>query len=88
MGTIVNFPETSKVPRIRRITQTSFACPSQWEIELDKTKLYVKFRNGKFKVIDLLTDDLLLIVKKGSDLDGVMSTKEMLGILKKYKIAH
>lgn len=66
--------------KISKIEQTCYACPSQWEIDLeDGRHIYVRYRWGtlSFDVdnIEVYSEDI------GDGLSGVIGEGEMLRIL-------
>lgn len=63
--------------KIKRIEQTCFACPSQWEGETeDGHDFYIRYRWGVLRLdIDGVTAESFGL---GDGLDGVLSTEDML----------
>jgi len=79
--------------RMKKLERTCFACPSQWEGELeDGRMIYIRYRWGclEVSISGNATDDISDAVKGetifqeyiGGDYDGVMDNEEMLSILK------
>jgi len=79
--------------KIKKLERTCFACPSQWEGELeDGRMIYIRYRWGCLEVsiskntIKDVSDAVegRPIYQKyiGGDYDGVMDNEEMLSILK------
>lgn len=67
--------------KIKTLTQTCLACPSQWE---GKTKggkdIYIRYRHGSFRVE--IDGEIVLHQSVGDGLDGLMSTDEMLKLVR------
>lgn len=79
--------------KIKKLERTCFACPSQWEGELeDGRMIYIRYRYGCLyvKISENYTNDISDAVRNkiiyqkyiGGDYDGVMDNEEMLSILK------
>lgn len=69
--------------RIKKLTKTCEACPSQWEGEFeDGSPVYIRYRWGYLSVEDIPRGEQLFgrQVEGGTwGVYGVMSTEEMLG---------
>lgn len=67
--------------RVKSCTKTCDCCPSQWDIYTeDGQYIYARYRFGRFTLTlnpwrD--SEQLLLAMNVGDDLDGDMSTSEM-----------
>lgn len=79
--------------KIKKLERTCFACPSQWEGELeDGRMIYIRYRYGYLyvKISEGTTNNISDTVKGeqifqkciGGNYDGVMDDEEMLSILK------
>lgn len=68
--------------RLKSLTQTCTACPSQWDGKLtDGTPVYIRYRWGSLRVdLNPFTDEELTIYVRhhGDGLDGSMSEEDML----------
>lgn len=75
--------------KLTSLTRTCFACPSQWEGELeDGSKVYIRYRWGRLgmgigETLDhaIQGNDAHYSIQLGDDYDGWLSTEEMLRIL-------
>jgi biotin synthase-related radical SAM superfamily protein len=63
------------------IIQTCGACPSQWDAKTtDGDKVYIRVRHGYFR---LEVNDVNIFDGEPDDVDGVMSTDEMIDYVNK-----
>lgn len=77
--------------KIKELKQTTQACPSQWEGTMEDGKfIYIRFRWGVLSVgigkdeaeaVNNSSTNMYYNKKVSDDLDGVMSTEEMLKLI-------
>lgn len=69
--------------KVKTMTMTCCACPSQWEGQMDDgSELYVRYRWGRL-TIDVGGDRVLSLVH-GDELDGVMYEETLTGIMREH----
>lgn len=86
---VMGWPDAKEVAmlRVRRVSQTSPACPAQWEGRTDDDRpVYVRYRFGRLSVRvgpiggdmdSAVTGDEVLSIDHGNDLDGWMEYDEL-----------
>ena len=66
---------------INSLVMTCWACPSQWEaVTTDKKHVYIRYRWGTLRVD--IDQETVLSKGIGDSLDGVLTTEELLKLLK------
>ena len=73
--------------KLKSLEKTCFACPSQWEGQLENGEyVYIRYRWGSLSfgsgdTIDEAIDNSQYVKSIGDEMDGVLSTEDMLNEL-------